>query len=59
MTRHFLDLKDVSATDLRTILDGAKTIKAARRAGSEKRPLAGKTLGYDLREALHPDTRLL
>ena len=44
MTRHFLDLKDVSATDLRTILDGAKTIKAARLAGSEQRPLTGKTL---------------
>ncbi|MGA0235390.1 MAG: ornithine carbamoyltransferase, partial [Alphaproteobacteria bacterium] len=44
MTRHFLDLKDVSAEDLRTILDGAKSIKAARLAGSEKRPLTGKTL---------------
>ncbi len=44
MTRHFLDLKDVSSQDLRTIIDGAKTIKAARQAGSEKRPLVGKTL---------------
>ena len=44
MTRHFLDLKDVDATELRSIIQGAKTIKAARAAGSEKRPLAGKTL---------------
>ena len=44
MTRHFVDLKDVPAEDLRTIINGAKTLKAARQAGSEKRPLAGKTL---------------
>ena len=44
MTQHFLDLKDVQTSDLRTIIDGAKTLKAARRAGSEERPLAGKSL---------------
>lgn len=44
MTRHFLDLKDVEASELRSILDGAKAMKAAREAGSEKKPLAGKTL---------------
>ena len=44
MTRHFLDLKDVEASELRSILDGAKAMKAAREAGSENKPLAGKTL---------------
>ena len=44
MTQHFLDLKDVQTSDLRTIIDGAKALKAARRAGSEERPLAGKSL---------------
>ncbi len=44
MTRHFLDLKDVQPRDLRAIIDGAKALKAARRAGNEARPLAGKTL---------------
>jgi len=40
--RHFLDLIDVPATDLRQIIEAARAMKAARR-GSE-RPLAGKTL---------------
>ena len=44
MTQHFLDLKDVQTSDLRTIIDGAKALKATRRAGSEERPLAGKSL---------------
>ena len=44
MTQHFLDLKDVQTSDLRTIIDGAKALKAAGRAGSEERPLAGKSL---------------
>ncbi|CAI8424721.1 MAG: Ornithine carbamoyltransferase [Rhodospirillaceae bacterium] len=44
MTQHFLDLKDVQTSDLRTIIEGAKALKAARRAGSEERPLAGKSL---------------
>ena len=44
MTQHFLDLKDVQTSDLRTIIDGAKALKAARRAGTEERPLAGKSL---------------
>ena len=44
MTKHFLDLKDVQTSDLRTIIEGAKALKAARRAGSEERPLAGKSL---------------
>ena len=44
MTWHFLDLKDVQPRDLRAIIDGAKALKAARRAGNEARPLAGKTL---------------
>jgi ornithine carbamoyltransferase len=40
--RHFLDLIDVPATDLRQIIDAARVMKAERR-GAE-RPLAGKTL---------------
>ena len=42
--RHFLDLSDVPAAELRRILDHAKAMKAARRAGQETRPLVGKTL---------------
>jgi ornithine carbamoyltransferase len=44
--RHFLDLLDRSKGELRTILDAAKTMKTARRAGEpiSARPLAGKTL---------------
>ena len=40
--RHFLDLIDIPATDLRQIIDAARVMKAERR-GAE-RPLAGKTL---------------
>ena len=29
MTQHFLDLHDVQTSDLRTIIDGAKALKAA------------------------------
>ena len=45
-TRHFLDLKDFSAEQLRTVLDAAARIKARRRKGTlaEDRPLIGKTL---------------
>ena len=42
--RHFLDLSETPAVELRRILDHAKGMKAARRAGQETRPLAGKTL---------------
>jgi ornithine carbamoyltransferase len=40
--KHFLDLKDFSSADLRTILDSAARFKRTRRNG--KKPLAGKTL---------------
>ncbi|MDX1581344.1 MAG: ornithine carbamoyltransferase, partial [Alphaproteobacteria bacterium] len=50
MTRHFLDLDQVPAEELRSILETAKTIKAAR-AGKPKaelddgKPLEGYVLG--------------
>ncbi len=45
-TRHFLDLSEVDAADLRHIIDTAATIKAAWRRGTPARekPLAGKAL---------------
>ncbi|NEU13359.1 ornithine carbamoyltransferase [Methylobacterium sp. BTF04] len=45
-TRHFLDLKDFSPEQLRTVLDAAAAIKAHRRKGERaaERPLVGKTL---------------
>ena len=44
--RHFLDLLELSAAELRGILDCAAAMKAARVKGAESgaRPLAGKTL---------------
>ena len=42
--RHFLDLSEIPASELRRILDHAKAMKAARRAGKAEKPLAGKTL---------------
>ncbi|SFH06585.1 ornithine carbamoyltransferase [Methylobacterium gossipiicola] len=44
--RHFLDLKDFSPQELRTVLDAAAAIKARRRKGevATERPLVGKTL---------------
>ena len=44
--RHFLDLSEIPAPDLRHILDAAARIKAARRKGqlAAERPLTGKTL---------------
>ncbi len=42
--KHFLDLSAVSKTDLRTILDDAKVRKAATKAGTADKPLAGKML---------------
>jgi ornithine carbamoyltransferase len=40
--RHFLDLTDIPAAELRRMIDSARAMKA-RRAGND-RPLAGKTL---------------
>src|ERR1700681_4990169 len=42
--RHFLDLIDVPATDLRQIIDAARVMKAERKGAHADRPLAGKTL---------------
>ncbi len=43
-TRHFLDLSAMTATDLRTIIDDARVRKAATKAGTAEKPLAGKML---------------
>ncbi|MBL8589182.1 MAG: ornithine carbamoyltransferase [Methylobacteriaceae bacterium] len=43
MTRHFLDLSEIGASDLRGILDTAARLKRDRRAGGA-RPLEGKML---------------
>jgi ornithine carbamoyltransferase len=44
--KHFLDLSDFNADEIRTVLDKAKAIKAARKKGelAKERPLVGKTL---------------
>lgn len=44
--KHFLDLSDFNADDIRTVLDKAKSIKAGRKKGelAKERPLVGKTL---------------
>ncbi|MGB6171074.1 MAG: ornithine carbamoyltransferase, partial [Xanthobacteraceae bacterium] len=45
--RHFLDLIDVPAADLRAMIAAARAMKAKHKAssgGSAGRPLAGKTL---------------
>ena len=44
--KHFLDLSDIPASDLRRILDSAAAIKARRQKGvrAESRPLEGKVL---------------
>jgi ornithine carbamoyltransferase len=44
--RHFLDLSEIAAPDLRHILDASARIKALRRKGqiAAERPLTGKTL---------------
>jgi ornithine carbamoyltransferase len=43
--RHFLDLADLEARDLRRMIETARTLKQARRAGLTTRgPLSGRTL---------------
>ena len=44
MARHFLDLSAMNAADLRTIIDDARIRKAATKAGTAAKPLAGKML---------------
>ena len=44
--KHFIDLTDFNSDEIRTILDKANAIKAARKKGelAKERPLVGKTL---------------
>ncbi|WP_127090961.1 ornithine carbamoyltransferase [Aquabacter cavernae] len=42
--RHFLDLTDIPAQELRRVIDISKDLKARRKAGSDAHPLAGKSL---------------
>ena len=42
--RHFLDLIDIPADELRGMIESARAMKTARQAGMAKRPLAGQTL---------------
>jgi ornithine carbamoyltransferase len=42
--RHFLDLSDVSAKDLRAILTRARKLKKQRKAGKKNKSLAGKKM---------------
>ena len=43
-TRHFLDLSAMTSGDLRSIIDDAIVRKAATKAGTAEKPLAGKML---------------
>ena len=42
--RHFLDISAVSASELRSIIERARIRKAAQKAGTADKPLAGKAL---------------
>jgi len=43
--RHFLDLTEISKTELRAMIEASRTMKAKlKRKGASARPLAGKTL---------------
>jgi ornithine carbamoyltransferase len=42
--RHFLDLIDIPSAELRGMIEHARAIKKARKAGKIDRPLAGQTL---------------
>lgn len=44
MARHFLDLSTMTTGDLRSIIDDARVRKAATKAGTAEKPLAGKML---------------
>jgi ornithine carbamoyltransferase len=54
MVRHFIDIADLEPATLRSIIDSAKKLKAARIAGAGTRPLAGRTLAMIFEE---PSTR--
>ncbi len=61
LLRHFLDLSEMPAADLRRILETALSIKRRRRKGelAAKRPLDRQGLGDDLRQAVDAHPRLL
>jgi len=42
--RHFLDLSDIPAAELRRVLDLSRELKAKKKEGITERPLAGKAL---------------
>jgi ornithine carbamoyltransferase len=42
--RHFLDLADIQAGELRQIIDHSRAMKTAMKAGGGEKPLAGRTL---------------
>ncbi len=42
--RHFLDLADIQAGELRSIIDHSRVMKAALKGGTSDKPLAGRTL---------------
>jgi ornithine carbamoyltransferase len=44
LPRHFLDLDELPVGELRAMLKAAQSMKAARKAGTASKPLAGKTL---------------
>lgn len=43
--KHFINFDDISQDDLLDLLDLAKVLKAAHKAGDASKPLAGKTVG--------------
>jgi ornithine carbamoyltransferase len=43
--RHFLDLSEIPAAELRRILDSAAAMKSRRRTSAAERPLSGRFLG--------------
>ncbi|PSQ29120.1 ornithine carbamoyltransferase [Halobacteriales archaeon SW_10_68_16] len=45
MTRHFVDIDDLTTDQLHAVLDRAATMKAAHEAGEAGKPLPDKTLG--------------
>ena len=44
-TKHLLTVHEIAASDVTALLDRADRLKALRRSGGARRPLAGKTLG--------------
>ncbi|THE65511.1 ornithine carbamoyltransferase [Salinadaptatus halalkaliphilus] len=53
-TNHFLEIDDLTATELQTVLDRAETYKDAQQNGDDHADLAGQTLGMIFQK---PSTR--